>query len=524
MNPKKKLPEKGNETRIAVQIKKSLSAYSLALVLILLLGAFLSLYFFYGPSWINGSDNYVYASNAHQLAATGNVYPVWGEDSAKLLLIFGIAIFVKILGYSLLSLSLFGVSCFLGTIAVIYLIGKNLYNQRAGLIGAFLYSICPLVVTYSSNLGDGVPMVFFISLAALFAILALKKKKLSKSYYMLAGFTPAISYLIVPEGAIGAASVLFILGISIFYNPVGKKNVRKAEIGFMLGAAGAIIALVVVLLLGFIESGHWLLIISVINNGLTSWQTSPGVFAYLRWLFLPSYQNVFGYFGFAFAVSSVYLLILKDKRLVIPFLWFMFTFLYLGFGSQSITTYVPVLARVRFAILLCPAIVLIIAFGFARIIGYVEKKTLAIRIGIYAIVSCTFLLFFISSFFTIRYIDYSQLNMVTPLIQTGQYVNSLGPNVTVFGPSNLPWISYTNYKANLITLGYIGLEGNCNVTKTFMLKSGEYMIGELNGSYSSCGFVMVFRPHPIEWLESYRYTGLNYTYLNLSNTAVYFYK
>ncbi len=527
----------------------------LTLIGILALGAFLSLHFFYGPSWVNGSDNYIYASEAQRLAATGNVYFGGLEDNVKLLLFFGMAIFVKALGYSLFSVSLFGVFCFLGTAVAVYLIGKELYDRRAGLIGAFLYSIFPLVVTNSSNAGDDVPMVFFVSLAVLFAVLALRKGNARRAYYALTGFTAAISYLIVPEGAIGAAIVLAIFGMDTILNLRRKKALRKAKTGLALAIAGVIAALAVTLLLGFVENGHWLSIIYDANLNLAAYVTSPGAPAYLNWLFPvpllkniaagpffsdPSLQNLvallkasvgapyvldwmaFGYFGFAFLISAAYLLIIRDKRLAIPLLWFMIAFLYLGFGSQSITTYVPVLSLTRFALILCPAIALVVAFCLTHAIEYAGKKGAATRAAAYAAVSCVLIFLFVSSFFTIRYIDYSQRSSVSPLVQTGEYIDSLGPNATVFGPCDLPWIAYTDYRANLVSLGYIRFQGNCSVTGIFNFKPGDYMVGMLDGNYSQCGFAMVFKPRPITWLEGY--TAFDNQGMNLSNVAVYLYR
>ncbi len=509
--------------------------YLLILIVVLILGAFLSLYFFYGPSWINGSDNYIYASEAHQLVTKGNIYFGGLEDNVKLLLFFGNAIFIKLLGYNLFSLSLFGVSCFLGTIIVIYLIGKNLYNLKAGLISAFFYAIFPIVVINSANVGDDVPMTFFVSLAVLFAVLAIKKDKTSKPYYILAGFVSAISYIIVPEGAIGAVFVLFIFGMDIVCNLVRKKKINKSIIGIALGIAGIVIAVAFICLLGFIENGHLLSIFSTVNSNLTPWQTTPGESAYLNWLFPTSNlinniakspfffnQMAFGYFGFAFVISASYLLILRDKRIMIPLLWFLITFLYLGYGSQSITRYIPVLILLRFTIIFCPAIALMIGFGFTRIIEAVKKRHKVIKIATYVIVAGSILFFFICSFLSIRYINYSQRNSVSALVQTGNYINHLGLNVTVFGPVDLPWVTYTNYKASLLPLSYIRLESNCNVTKIFVLEPGDYMVGELNGSYSSCGFVMVFKPHKIEWLANY--TAFNNDGMNISDIAVYLYR
>ena len=138
--------------------------YELILITVIAFGVYLNLAFFYGPSWINGSDNYLYTSFAYSLV-NGHSVACNIVDCVSYTVIAGTAIFFALFGYSIFVSSFFGIFCYVLTIIVIYLIGKRVYSKKAGLISGFLYSIFPLVLSQSSNVGDDIPMVLLISLS-----------------------------------------------------------------------------------------------------------------------------------------------------------------------------------------------------------------------------------------------------------------------------------------------------------------------------------------------------------------------
>lgn len=521
---------------------------ALVLILILLLGTYLSVNFFYGPSWINGADNYIYTTEAHTLTFMPNAPPLTGEDNVKFLLFAGIAFFYLLLGYSLLSSSLFGILCFLGTILTVYLIGKNIHSSNTGLVAAFLYAIFPLVVMQSSNVGDDVPATFFVSLAVLLMLMALRGDKFKNAYYVLSGFISAICYLIVPEGALGA---LFII-IFLCANALIKKRRKTLWKGAVFCLSGVVVAVTTIMLLGFVLYGQPFFIMNASNTGLSSFSASPGAVTYIQYMFpasffqaslesrffpLPDGQTfagvldyidrydahtlAFGYFGLALLISAIYLVVRKEKRALVPASWFLVVFLYLGFGSQSFSKYVPVLASERFMILLCPAVVLLIGIALADVLDWVRKKERWVRIASYCLLLYAVLFLFITSYFSVQYIQYSQYKGVLPLMQIGKYLNGLPASSTIFGPVDLPWYVYTNYSHSMVELNYVRTEASCNVTSIFRFASGDYFVGVLDGNYSSCGLIKVFEPTSESNLRNY--TFFDHWGMNFYDTAVYRY-
>lgn len=513
------------------------------LFLILVLGAYLSVAFFYGPSWINGSDSYIYITNARMLASGQTIAfqpPI--DNDVKFLLFAGIESFYLLFGYGTLSSALFGVLCFLGTIVVIYLIGRKIHSANAGLLAAFLYAIFPLVVTQSSIVGDDVPLAFLISGAALFAVYASDKGRYSKLYYALSGFVAAISYLVVAEGAIGTLFIIAFLGIAAL-----TERSRKNTEGVLLCIAGIGLALLVILVLALLVYGNPLHIFETVNADLGPTALTSGFLTYASYMFpsglaqasfltgfflVPSQAGfsamlsyidrydystmAFGYFGFAFVLSVIYFAVKREKRAIMPLVWFSVIFLYLGFGSQSLLKYLPLTSIERYLIVLCPAVVLAIGIALADVMKAIRNETRAVRTSAYVIIAYVLFSMAAISYFSIEYIQYSQYMAILPLVQIGGYVNSLGTGSVIIGPIDAPWYTYTNYSHTMLFDGYVADGSNCNAVMNFTLNQSDYLVGLRDGNYSSCGFSIAFNPSPDAALA-------NYTLMSRWETVIYFY-
>ncbi|MDE1855358.1 MAG: glycosyltransferase family 39 protein [Candidatus Micrarchaeota archaeon] len=519
----------------------------LGIFLILVLGAYLSLGFFYGPSWINGSDNFVYTSEAHALAYNPHTAYFGDEDNVKFLIYAGIIPFYLLLGYGPLSSALFGVTCFLGNVLTVYILGKKLYSPTAGMVAAFLYATLPLVIAESSNVGDDVPATFFVSLAILFAVLAMENGKRRNLYYALAGFLSAISYLAVPEGAIGALFVLLLFGVIAVMT-----RKKEAISGLFFGTLGSVCAFTVVILIGIVLQNPLAVIVAE-NANLNAYSTVPGFLSYLGWMlpvqfvqasllsgYLPiptpqsfslllNYVNrysleslIFGYLGFVFFLSAIYLIASNERKSLVPLFWFSFVFAYLGLGSQSLTRYLPVLTVSRFLILLCPAIALVVGIALSKALEFSRKKRPVVRFAITFAIIYFLVLTLLNSYFSVMYIQYSQYNAMVPLIETGNYINSLSPNATITGPVDIPWDVYTNYTHAMVQVGYARFETNCSVVQLFQMQPGYYFVGMNNSTLLSCGLAPVFTPYPVSWLRNY--TLFTYWGMNFSNFAIYRYQ
>ncbi|MBA3723904.1 MAG: glycosyltransferase family 39 protein [Candidatus Levybacteria bacterium] len=82
-----------------------------------------------------------------------------------------------------IMVGLFGVA----TVFLIYLVGKNMFNERAGLIAAALYAVSPLVLQYSRSSWNPNTLPFF-SLLTMYVLYKAITTARSWKYYILTGF------------------------------------------------------------------------------------------------------------------------------------------------------------------------------------------------------------------------------------------------------------------------------------------------------------------------------------------------
>jgi 4-amino-4-deoxy-L-arabinose transferase-like glycosyltransferase len=96
--------------------------------------------------------------------------------------------------------ALFGIA----TVGLIYIIGKDFFNAKVGLIAALIYAISPLVITYSRASWNPNPMPFF-SLLILYSLYKAVKKsslKLFLAVGILFGIAMQLHYLAIFLGVI----------------------------------------------------------------------------------------------------------------------------------------------------------------------------------------------------------------------------------------------------------------------------------------------------------------------------------
>jgi len=132
------------------------------------------------------------------------------------------ALSLKMFGTSVFSVILFSVLCTIGTCIAVFFIGLVLKNDIAGFfsaMGLLLTRYVPRVARYNTI---EIPLMFFVTLAILFLILAFKKHR---AFYLLFGLSAGLA--ILSKGVVG----MFPLGICFlaiifqgklrdFYNPL----------------------------------------------------------------------------------------------------------------------------------------------------------------------------------------------------------------------------------------------------------------------------------------------------------------
>jgi len=508
--------------------------YILLLFIIVMLGLVMSAGFYYGPSFLNGGDNYIYSQQAY-IASHGNFSKLANQnaDDTKYIIFIGTALFYnQQFGYSRLTISIFGILCFLLTIMVIFLIGSALYDERAGLLAGFLYSIFPLALMNATNVGDDIPMVFLLSVAVLLVVLAYKRKSRQGLILFLAGFIGMINYLTVSEASLGLIFVSIVV-LALFL----LKRIKLT--GLVSFAVGVAIAILLILLISRAFDHSYTYIFDIYNQAYTIWWAGQvpvqGFHYYLMTMFITRAQanpvhmdyyndgTAFGYIGWLLLASLIYLAVAREKRALLPGFWVLFAFLYLSFGSQSLTKYVPLQFENRFLLILCPAIMLTISFAIVSLYDRIKSRSIktvalcAITIVLIAITA--------SSIWTASYTLTSQYFWSEPLMQLNNFVNTLPTNAQIVTYGSYPWYLYSNYQHDTSTIyGPQFSGGGCNVQMGF--QNGEYIIGNFSPQLEQCGLQPVFQPKMPGWLENYTafdnsptdYWGVSVYYYNSSAT------
>jgi len=518
-----------------------LDPYVLALAAIMVLATSLSLLFFYGPSPINGADNFLYTDFGYYLSI-GNFHRVaqWGVLAQQYILDAGIALFFVLLGPSRFSAALFGILCFLLTIFVLYKMGSLFYNKKAGVFAAFFYSFMPVAVVNSSYVGDNGPMAFFATLTVFFLAKAIKAKgRKQRTNYALSGFFGLIILLITSQGMI----ILIVPAIVLLAYIIKDRN-AASFVNLIYFFVGLFAAFAIIAALGFAAASNPLYIFTLnshIYSTTSSLTTSFGNYvnylfpfsavSNLKTIFLMMYEHygvipifkylenqlfdastfnyitwqIVGLSGYVMTMAAIYLFIRRNLSFWLPGLWLISTMLYLSYGTVSITKYIPIgYSYLRFTLLFMPAVALIMGIAAADILDFGKTNTEsnrrkhmrgATRVVKYLLVAALVIItavLFVNSVLAIRYIDLSQYNWVYNLIAIGKYVSTLPSNAIIY--SNYPISEYSGF-SHVVNF----IPPNCsNIGK------GSYVVINYNESYASgCNLTEVLRPIMPEYLSKY---------------------
>jgi len=96
---------------------------------------------------------------------------------------------------------------------------------------------------------------------------------------------------------------------------------------------------------------------------LFSFPQSVLVNPFIGYYGVPALYNYFGYFGISALISSIYLLLKRERRSFIVIFWFYALLLYLFFGTVSYRSYEFILELKRFLIILTPPMALMIGLA-----------------------------------------------------------------------------------------------------------------------------------------------------------------
>lgn len=366
-----------------------------ALILILLYATVYEIKFVLGPSYFGDDTVYTYFASA---ALHGNFVENIDIFSVRLLNIYPITFFYLLLGQTNLGTAGWAITSFIGCIIVAFFIGKELYNEYAGLLAALLLSFYPLFVVLSETPTPNVPEAFLVGLALLALLLA--RRKNSKAWYFASGATALLSVLTTQLAAI-VIPVIFVYLLIEFLRK--KFMIDRTSMYLLYGFLAAGLLLVA---FNFVTSGNPLITLTTTTN---LWQHSGtsvdgmeinqdpmfyfGVmFPYrvldvlsatvlhgiydpvMIWQDMGVINYVYvGFFFYAFVLAAAYLIIRRERSAYFPLLWFAVAFLYLEFGPiyMSLVPFQYIITHrlERYLTILVIPQVIIISIALLRVSG-----------------------------------------------------------------------------------------------------------------------------------------------------------
>ncbi len=338
------------------------------LLLILLLGFVLRLVFFTGTS---SSDELSYYHYAHQVTE-GTFSIELNHFSFRLGIIYPTALLFSLFGVNEFSANAFVLLLSLAGIFLIFLLGKEIFNERIGLISAFLLSIFPLDIFYSTRLLPDIPSAFFMALSVLLFLYAERGMR-PMLLYSLSGLSIGIAYLM--------KEVSLLLGLFFLAYVIYKKTFK---LRYLLMGIGPALAVLLIFFVSYLHTGdpffqkhsNQMQEISFLKEHYPNYFTPDGLINRL-FLYLPYNLLTNIYYGFFFIptfISILYIAMTRKKEPHVALLWMLPILLYINFGTISMKEYVPFPLDFRH--------VQIIAFPSLLLIGYLlDEKPFSRFIG-----------------------------------------------------------------------------------------------------------------------------------------------
>lgn len=536
--------------------------WAVPLALLLIIAASMTLFFsfYYGVSPIAGADNYLYSNYASSFLNGGfNSMAIGGPMSTKYVIILGEAFFMSILGQNGLSVAMFDAACLAATIMAIYVIGRELYSRRAGMLAAAIYGFVPMVVTQASNSGDDVPMALFAVLSVMLLVLALKSRRRHELLFALSGFVALIGAFTVGEELLVLVFIA-IVALWHFATKVGRERLYD----LVCLAGGIALGVLVMMLIGWLQTGSPLYLYNTNYQwysttycgasgpiGPCAFTNTSNMNQYLSAMFpydvagrlqaalnsgpgfnltrlsvsviTPSaYSDTdyqFGHLFYLVVLSGIFLAVVREKRAAFPALWLVVMLLLLGFGSMSLTHYIRISpVWPRFLLIAVPAASLLLGLGLAKALDMGDRSKgrshRIKRMTAYLIVAAVMICLLTEFALFTRYLNYSWYSNVYPIVQVGKFVSGLGPDATVMVQVGVYLSQYSGFRKST-AFAYSG-QGSCG-----QVPNGAYVVMLANSTIQgACNFTEVYAPQDRpQWLSNY--TIYENALMNFSRLRVY---
>lgn len=440
---------------------------------ILLFAVIIRLTFFSG---IGASDDLLYTSYSYDLSKGDYSYPAT-HHGTRLGILYPTGLLYSLFGVNELTSNFFVFAASISGIVLIFYFGKEFFDEKTGLIAAFLLAFFPLDVILATKLLPDLPSAFLLSLGIFFFLAGEKQSNTAKSgmHYSFSGLSIGLAYLIRESALL---IVLFFLVYAMFY--------RKLRYSYFLIFAGFMLIFIAESYVFWIKTGDFLYRF----HSLTSYYPTvveadrffgrgsfPFSLLHFPYIMFTSVQ--FGLF-FPFILIAAFYCVRTKNRKTYPFiLWSLSLLLYLSFGTVSLTRYLPFAAIPRYLMVITfPSIILLSAL-------LSDKNKLIKKI----ILPSALLMLFVTSIGFI-YLDNDARHSIDNARKIHVQIESL----------NKPL--YTDYRSKLL-LEYLSGYKNKNI-KNFIHVEGNKSIADVDLASVHDNFIWIdnklirnlMEPHP----------------------------
>ena len=206
-----------------------------------------------------------------------------------------------------------------------YIIGKKLFNEKVGLLSAFILSMQPIFLFYSARILNDMTHITFIILSFMFLVLYEKDKK-----DVYAGLSVAFSLFAVTTRITSFFLPILIIGYLLFENKKLIKN-KWLYYGFLIG----IIPGLAWIGLNYVHTGH-IISLQVWENHL-----KPNIIDAGPWFYyLANFVNIYSLsLTVLFIISLIVHSLLKFKKIKLLLIWFILYFIVISWVAVKVPRY-----------------------------------------------------------------------------------------------------------------------------------------------------------------------------------------
>ncbi|MEK7747732.1 MAG: glycosyltransferase family 39 protein [Nitrospirota bacterium] len=272
--------------------------------------------------------------------------------------------FMWVFGVSKVALFLWPFLCSIASVVLIFFCANKYFrDENTALLASLLYAFVPLSVIVSTTLTPEPVLEFFSLVSFLFYLIAKEnagESGLVKRYgaFVLCGISIGFGYL-------AKEPMILILGVFGIFGLIDSWQAKRILWEYTLIVFGFAVIFAGEQIFYFVHTDIWFYRLTAVGSDVKTMlkhvELERNVSLpnqYIRHMFFAIHQT--GLFFYVFVVSVVYLF-LNHKMSLRLFAWFLVPYLYLQFGSGSLTEYLPLPKLAKYLSFMNPPVLLVIS-------------------------------------------------------------------------------------------------------------------------------------------------------------------